>query len=56
LLVVVVGRGRVPGMVPLVAVVVIAAAATCRRAAVVVKVMVKGEIMICTQTWFPDPG
>ena len=42
---VVVGRGRAPGMVPPVIAVVVAA--TCRRVAVVVMVM--GKVMIHTQ-------
>jgi len=50
-LVVVVGRGQAPRMVPTVVVVV---AATCRRAVVVVIVMVKmkGRVMICILTQF----
>ena len=55
MLVVVVGRGWAPGMVPPIAVVAVVVATTCCRAAVVVvKVMVKGKMM--TRTRFPDPG
>jgi len=55
LLVVVVGRGRMPGMIPpvAVAVVVIVVATTCCGVAVV-RVMVR--MTIRTQTRFPDPG
>jgi len=61
-LVVVVGRGRVPGMVPPVIVIVVVVA-TCRRAVVVVivviVVIVRVRVMTCILTWFLvllDPG
>ena len=44
-MVVVVGRGWVPGIVPPVVAVVVVVAATCRRVAVVI-VMVKGRMII----------
>jgi len=51
--VVVVGGGRVPGIVP--SVVAIVVVATCHRA-VVVMVMVKGRMIIRIRTRFLGPG
>jgi len=59
-LVVVVGRGQAPGMVPSIVAVVVVTAATYRRAAAVVIVRVREVMMIRILTWFLvqilDPG